>query len=466
MALITGERGAVPEDVTQAMRDSGLAHLLAISGLHLGLVAGFVFLLVRGGLALVPAIALRRPIKKWAAAAAIVAAFGYLLLAGAPVPTQRAFVMTGLVLLAVMIDRVGVSMRLVGWAALVVLVLQPEALPGPSFQMSFAAVIALVAAYEIIGNRFRPLVGQAGPIRRLALYFVGIALTSLVAGLATAPFALFHFDRLALYGLAANMVAVPIAALWVMPCAVAALLLMPLGLEFAALMPMGWGLDAIVVVAETVAAWPGAIQRIPQLPLAGLLLIVAGGLWLTIWQRRWRLIGVPAIVAGLATAGLVRSPDILVTGDGRLMAFRAGDTLYVSSAQVQPFVREVWVHRTGVAHWTTFEAAARGEGTVPVGCDPLGCVARIDGRTVAFVRDPRAFDDDCRTAEIVLASIPVRAACRGPRTVIDRFDLWRAGAHALWLEAGKGGVATVRTVNRTRGDRPWVPARLSGGSRQ
>ena len=452
LALITGERGAVTEPVTQAMRDSGLAHLLAISGLHLGLVAGFVFLVVRGGLALVPAVALRHPIKKWAAGAALVAAFGYLLLAGAPVPTQRAFVMTGLVLLAVMIDRVGISMRLVGWAALVVLLLQPDAVPGASFQMSFAAVVALVATYELVGNRLRPFAGQGGTPRRLLLYLAGVALTSLVAGLATAPFALFHFDRFAIYGLIANMLAVPIAALWVMPCAVAALLLMPLGLEILALAPMGWGLDIIASIAETVAGWPGAVQRVPSLPLGGLLMVVAGGLWLTIWQRAWRLAGLPVIVLGVASAGLSNPPDILVTADGRLAGFRVGSTLYVSAAQAQPFVRNVWMHRTGAHTWERFDASSS-----PARCDGIACLVRLRGQVVAFVTDPGALEEDCRHADIIVSSVPVRRSCAHPRIVVDRFDLWRDGAHAIWL--GDTGSALAQSVNSQRGTRPWVPVR-------
>jgi competence protein ComEC len=454
LALIIGERGVVPEPVTQALRDSGLAHLLAISGLHLGLVAGFVFLLVRGGLALAPSVALRQPIKKWAAGVAVVAAFGYLLLAGAPVPTQRAFVMTGLLLLAVMIDRVGISMRLVGWAALVVLFLQPESLPGASFQMSFAAVVALVAVYEGLGARLRPLAGGAGSLHRVGLYIAGVALTSLVAGLATAPFALFHFDRFALFGLVANMLAVPIAALWVMPCAVAALLLMPLGLEALALVPMGWGLDIIVAIAELVAGWPGAVLRVAGLPVFGLGLIVLGGLWLAIWQRGWRFAGLPFVLGGIATAGLAVPPDLLVTGDGRLMGYRDGDTLYVSSAQTDPFARDIWMHRSGTADWVTFD-----DGVDAMACDGIGCLLRRDGRIIAFVTDERSLEEDCRAADIVIAAVSVQRNCAQPSVVIDRFDLWRDGAHAVWLGTEAGGPIEVRSVNDSRGRRPWVPVR-------
>ena len=196
-ALITGERGRIDNAVLSAMRSSGLAHLLAISGLHIGLIAGCIFFFVRGSLALVPAIALRYPIKKWAAIVALLGAFGYLLLAGATIPTQRAFLMIALVLLAVMTDRTGVSMRLVAWAATVVLLFEPQSILGASFQLSFAAVVALVATYETLRGRFSRSIDLSSWWQRPALYVGGVALTSLVAGLATGPFAVANFNRFA-----------------------------------------------------------------------------------------------------------------------------------------------------------------------------------------------------------------------------------------------------------------------------
>ncbi|MEE9545598.1 MAG: ComEC/Rec2 family competence protein, partial [Rhodospirillales bacterium] len=186
-ALMTGTRKAIEPKTITAIRDAGLAHLLAISGLHVGLVAAILFVGLRGALALAPPLALRYPIKKWAAAAAIIGAFAYALLAGATVPTQRAFLMIGLVLLAVLFDRRGLSMRLVAWAAFVILLLTPESLLGASFQLSFAAVTALIAAYEVVRDRRR--FGNKGPPkwpRTALLYVAGVALTTVIAETATA----------------------------------------------------------------------------------------------------------------------------------------------------------------------------------------------------------------------------------------------------------------------------------------
>ncbi|MFD1379108.1 ComEC/Rec2 family competence protein [Fodinicurvata halophila] len=229
-ALLTGQRGAISEATNEAMRHSGLAHLLAISGLHLGLIAGTSFFVVRAFLCLWPAVALRWPVKKIAACCALAMAFCYLFLAGATIPTQRAFIMTGLVLLAVLLDRTALTLRLVGLAALLVLVLSPESLLGASFQMSFAAVTGLVAGYEILRERKASSGSDQdarGRLQKVSGYFLGVGITTVIATLATAPFALYHFNGLASYGLLANLVAVPLTAFWVMPAALLVLLATP-----------------------------------------------------------------------------------------------------------------------------------------------------------------------------------------------------------------------------------------------
>ncbi|MEE8245849.1 MAG: ComEC/Rec2 family competence protein [Alphaproteobacteria bacterium] len=450
-ALMTGKRGAIPKDVLEAVRDSGLAHLLAISGLHIGLVAGLIFFAVRGGLALAEGVALRYPIKKWAALAAALGAFAYLMLTGATVPTQRAFLMLSLVMLAVALDRTAISMRLVAWAAAAVLLLAPESLLGPSFQMSFAAVVALVAAYELLAQRLGAWRANQGWARRAALYLVAVAITTVVAGWATAPFAFYHFNRVVVFGLAANLVAVPLTALWIMPWAMAAYALMPLGLEALALRPMGWGIEGVIGVAETVAGWPGAVQLFPAMPAFGIVLVSGGGLWLCLWRGRWRLLGVLAIAAGLVTPGLGRGPDVLVDGSGRLFAARAeSGALMLSSGRAARVTGEIWLRRAGqrqAAPWPELGASTDGR----LSCDPLACLYRARGQVVALVRDPRALAEDCRVADVVVSLVPVRRPCQA-RVVVDRFDLWRHGGHALWLE---GDGARVETVAEVRGRRPW-----------
>lgn len=485
-ALMTGERRAIPEDVTAAMRDAGLAHLLAISGLHLGLVAGILFVGLRSGMALLPALALRYPVKKWAAAAAIAGAFGYGLIAGSTVPTQRAFVAVGLILLAVLLDRRGLSLRSVAWAALIILALQPESLLGASFQMSFAAATALVAGYEALRDRKR--VREAlteGPVaflRRPALYVGGIALTTLIAGLATAPFAAYHFGRVADYGLVGNLVAVPLTALWVMPWAVVAFMLMPFGLESWALAPMGWGISGVIATAREVAAWPGAVTLLPVMPLWGLAAAALGGVWLCLWRRPWRLAGIGGVALAFASIATTEAPHVLVDGEGRLVAARtAAGNMAVNAARRAAFTRDMWLRRAGLSSADgVWPAAGRVGGRSParkagerprkpaqaaptnprLTCDISGCFYRAVGRSVAIAYDEAALSEDCWRADVVLSLVPVRRRCPAAVAVVDRFDLWRLGAHGITL--APDGIH-INSVNGTRGHRPWVVRRQQVG---
>jgi competence protein ComEC len=455
-ALMTGKRGAIPGSVMQNMRDAGLAHLLAISGLHIGLLAGLLFFAVRAALALVEPLALNYAIKKWAALAALCGAFGYLLLSGATVPTQRAFLMTGLVLLAVMLDRQAFSMALVAWAAGAVLLLAPESLLGPSFQMSFAAVIALIAVYERLRFRLVGWRGEGGFPRRLMIYVLGVMLTTVIASLATAPFAAYHFGRLASYGLAANMIAVPLMATAIMPLAIAAFALMPFGLDSLALIPMGWAIDVMLAVAATVAAWPGAVQLTPAFSPSALALFALGALWLALWRTRWRLAGIAAMIGALGLALNQSAPDILADGAGKYFAVATPDGGLILSSTRKNHTTSAWLAGRGLgagAKWPN-EAAPANEF---LSCDGLSCFYRAKGWTVALVRDAQALREDCLAADIVIATVPAPDKCCTPMIVIDRFDLWRRGAHAIWL--ARDGAARVVSVADVRGERLWSPRR-------
>ncbi|MFP4126594.1 MAG: ComEC/Rec2 family competence protein, partial [Alphaproteobacteria bacterium] len=313
-ALLTGLRGDIPDAVWDDMQGAGLAHLLAISGLHIGLVAGTAFVAVRYVVCLWPWLALRVLAPRIAAVAALAVAFLYLVLAGAPVPTQRAFLMTGIVMLALLLDREAISLRLVALAACVVLALDPAALLGASFQMSFAAVTALVAVYER-WHRRRPTRGAPAP-SLLWAYVVGVALSTVIATLATAPFAAFHFGRLPTYGIVANLVAVPLMGFWIMPLGLVSLFLMPFGLDAPFLALMGLGIDGVLWSAATASSWPGASVAVPPPPPAAMLWLVAGGLWAGLCRGRLTKLAVVPLAVGLALVALARPPDV-VTGASR-----------------------------------------------------------------------------------------------------------------------------------------------------
>ncbi|HLY55957.1 MAG TPA: ComEC/Rec2 family competence protein [Stellaceae bacterium] len=449
-ALITGERGSVPPGVNDDYRNSGLAHLLVIAGLHMTLVTGFVFFATRALLALSPFVALRYPIKKWAALAALVVAGLYLLISGAAVPTQRAFVMVALGLLALLVDRLNLSMRAVAWAAGIVLAIDPAAVTGVSFQMSFAAVVGLIAFYETFGPRLAAARSGAGPFGRAGLHLAAIALTTIVATVGTAAFSIYHFNRFAVFSVLANVLAVPIAGFWVMPWAFASCLLMPFGLERIGLVPMGWGISAIEAVAHWTATLPLSVVDLPAMPDWGLIAIAAGGLWLAIWQTRWRRWGLLPMALGVASLWTASPPDLLAAEDGRLIAIRAGSGYLLSSEKDDKVEAEAWLRSAGgLAHG---DWPAPGEAAGAVRCDSIGCIWRTQAGEVALVRQVAAADEDCRRAAVVVAMVPVRRACRAAATVVDHTDLRRGGTAAIWL----GPPILVRTANAERGRRPWV----------
>jgi competence protein ComEC len=346
-------------------------------------------------------------------------------------------------------------MRLIAWAAFVVLLWQPESMLGPSFQMSFAAVVALIAVWEAMRARFSQWRAGGGWPRRVLLELAAVCLTTIVAGFASAPYALYHFNRFTAYGLAANFLAVPLTSVWIMPWAVVAFLLFPLGLERFALVPMGWGCEVVVWIAREVAGWGGAVALFPAMPMWGLVVATIGGLWLCLWQTRWRLIGVPVAVIGLLSIALTRPPDVLISGDAKLVAVRDADGLLeVSARRASKLTRETWLRRAGQEDAEAWPAA----GTTAGGrltCDAVGCVYKAEGQIVALARDEAALPEDCRVASVVIATVPVRRACPSAALVIDRFSVWRDGGHAVWI--GRGAVR-AESVRAARGMRPWVPA--------
>lgn len=453
-ALLNGEEVAIPEPMMEAFRDSGLAHLLSISGLHVGIAAGIVFWVVRALLALVPWIALRWPIKKIAAALGIVSAVAYTMLVGAPVPTVRSVLSTGLIMGAVILDRSPITMRLVAFAGIVTIAMEPEGMLGPSFQMSFAAVAALIAAFEVVNPilaRWRQALGWVG--RRL-LDLGTIVFTSVIATAATTPYSLYHFQQVAFYGVLSNMVAIPITTVWVMPFSLLSYLLMPFGLEEPALIAMNWGDRLVIWTAEFTAGLPGSTAFIPAMPAAGITAVSLGGLWLLIWTGRWRLLGLLPILWGMATPILAQRPDVLVSGDGAVMAVRGADGHLILSGKIEGHVAETWQRRDGrddtPGVWPDAGVTLDGR----MRCDVLGCVYTVEGRTIALLRVPDALVEDCALAEVVIAATPARG-CRAP-LVIDRWRLRREGAQALYVSPSGVRVESVRDV---RGDRPWTRTR-------
>jgi competence protein ComEC len=464
-ALIMGDQGGISDRTQDAMRASGLGHVLSISGLHMALVAGSAFWLIRALLALSANLALRRPIKKWAAAGALAVAAFYLGLSGGGVATDRAFIMLSIMLVAVILDRRALTLRNVALAALAVLALRPETVVTPSFQMSFAATLALVAGYEAIAARGRRKAAGRGTVAALlrgaSAWTGGLMLTSLIAGLATTPFAIYHFQRAAPLSLLANLAAMPAIGILVMPMALAAVVAMPFGLEPLPLAVMNWGLDWMMAVAEKTAAWSEGLGAVRMAPPGALLLAVAGFLWLALWRERWRLAGLVPLALAIPIAFTGPAPDILVDQDGRTVAVRAADGAYrIAGAKDASFTVENWLRADGDPRDP--KSPAIGEG---VACDELGCVLKTaDEREVAVVRQAEAFDEDCRRAAVIVSALAAPPGCADRALVIDRDRLARFGAHTLHHERaadrsanGTGGAAFSARTAYPAIRRPFMP---------
>ncbi|NMM44021.1 ComEC family competence protein [Rhodospirillaceae bacterium KN72] len=455
-ALLAGDRSSLDAAVLKNLRLSGLAHLLAISGLHIGMVAMIAFGTLRIGFALREAWARDRPIKKWAALGALLATAGYLVLSGATVPTQRAFLMTGIVLLAVLTDRQAISMRLVAVAATAVIVLAPHSLIGPSFQLSFAAVIALVAVYETV--KLDPGRDRT-TLRRIGFYLAAVCLTTVIAGAATFPFAVHHFGRVAQYSVLANLAAIPVVTFIVMPFGLLSLAAMPLGLEHWTLIPAGWGIDAVLWIADTVAALPGAGYQLPPFPMAGLAAICVGGLWCALWKRRWRYIGIPVVLAGIASCGFTPIPIAILHDEAGQAAVVWDGGLWVERRNRDKFAQSVWSEKTALPILGDWQDLASLRDS-PIRCDPAGCVFTtqdmngVSGRVViALSTDPRGMVEDCLMADVARLSVqPHPGLCR-ERPALGPADLRRDGVTAIFLtRAGP----VLDSVSAHRGQRPWT----------
>ncbi len=447
-ALLTGTQTAIPAAEMQAMRDSGLAHILSVSGLHIAIVMGVSFGLLRLLLAAWPWLALRLPVKAVAAVAALAVGGGYMLLTGSQLPMQRSFAMAALATVAILAGRRALTLRAWALAAAVLLLLSPASLLGASFQMSFAAVLALIAGYDAMRPALRRWRDQGGWWRRALLLAIGLTASSVLAGAATTPFGLFHFGRLQLFGVVANALAVPLTSILVMPAGMAALALMPFGQEAWALVPMGWGVQGMQAVAREVASWPGAALSAPPLPVAGLLLMTAGGLWLCLWRSTWRLAGIGFILAGLAAPWFVPPPDLLVSADARLVALRSAEGVQLQRLSgAANFTRDQWLRLWAVPSAQAFPA--EGEGCTRGACR---LQPHADGPAAVLLRGD-APSAHCGRAALVLSAEPLRGGCAGS-AVIDRFSVWRNGTHAVWLRPEGLRILSDRDW---RGDRPWVP---------
>ncbi|MCI4589547.1 ComEC family competence protein [Sphingobium sp. BYY-5] len=455
-ALATGDQGAISETDAEAMRRSGLAHLLSISGLHVTALIGAVIFLLMRIMALSQWAALGWPLMLIAAAGGALAGIGYTLLTGAEVPTVRSCVAALLVLGGLAMGRDAVTLRLVATGALIVLALWPEALVGPSFQMSFAAVTALVALAEHPRFRLFAAARDEGMLRKLGRGLAVLLATGIAVELVLMPIALFHFHKAGLLGAFANLIAIPLTTFVVMPLEALALLLDVVGLGAPAWWLTQKALDFLLLIAHGVAASPMATLLAPTMGMALFGMTIIGLLWCLLWRTGVRWVGLVPVVIGIVATFAASPPDIFITGDGRHVAVRAGKGMAILRDRAGDYVRDVLSESAG------YDGALEAISALPEArCSPDLCAVRLkDGQgrnwRLLFTRSDvliarQDFARDCAAADIVVSDRGLPRWCRPRWMKIDRRLLMRTGGLSITLKNGE-----VHTVHRPGDGHPWI----------
>ncbi|MBP6986591.1 MAG: ComEC/Rec2 family competence protein [Alphaproteobacteria bacterium] len=425
-ALITGDRSGIPDKIRQQFADSGIAHILAISGLHLSIIAGLVFLVIRRGLCLFPRLALNWQTKKWAAAVSILFTFGYLLLCNGATPAMRAFYMTSFIMLAVIIDRTALTLRNVALAAMFILLLWPEVLLNPSFQMSFAAVTALIAAYERYRGSLSVFTLSQYTMPSSVRYGAGIMLTTLIASISTAPYTIYTFNRFAVHAIEANLIAIPLTSFWIMPAALVSVLALPLGLADYPLMVFGWGIDVLIQIADSVSSWPYAVVMVSQ--MSGWLIgaITLGSLWIVIWKTPWRWLGMVPVTISTFMMFFTQSPDIFLSKEAKIIAIKDGDTLWVSDAAKAYYITDTWRQLAGALYKK--DLADHPDFT----CTARSCIGVLGGEKIAIGKSYKL--KTCAQVMLSLGHIP--SYCH-PKVSRQGSDFISEGTYTFDLKNGK-----------------------------
>ena len=454
-ALLVGTRGAISEEDAEALRNSGMAHLLSVSGLHVTAVVGGAFILISRVLALFPWLALRIRVPIAAAGGAAAIAVCYTLLTGAEVQTIRACVAALLILVALAMGREPLSLRLLAAGACLVLLFWPEALAGPSFQLSFAAVATIILLHDSqLMQRLTARREETLPLR-FGRFVVSLLLTGIAIELALAPIALFHFHKSGLYGALANIIAIPLTTFFVMPAQIAALILDQVGMGGPFWWLAGQGVEVIMWMAYGVSDAPGSVLMLPSMPIWAFGLIVIGGLWLAIVKGRGRFMGLLPVIAGMIAMGMAPRPDLLVTGDGRHVAIVDNDG-------------ELVLLRPGAGDYAVSmlseNAAVK---TEPKAIDEWdGAVCSADICTFAIKSGGRNWSIMATRSSYLVPAMEFAAACKRADIVIsERYLPW--SCKPRWFKADRdffernGGLAVyfdtvfVDSVARTTAHQPW-----------
>lgn len=476
-ALIVGVRAGIPDEINEAMRRTGIYHIISISGLHMALVAGTIMGLLRGAFALFPDFSARRPVKKYAAAAALVSIAAYLVISGVVVAAERSFIMLAVMLIAVLFDRAALTMRNLAISAIAVIVVSPHEVVGPSFQMSFAATAALVGAYagwadHRAGKARPPPPKRSLPsflTRKFLLAAGGLAMTSIIAGCATALFAIWHFQRVSPLSLFANLAVMPIVSV-VMFLAVASALLMPFGLDAPSLYLMGKGLTAMIAISAWISE-RSPVDAVGLISQQSVLLVTIALVIATMATTWLRLAALPFVLAGLLTVSDTRTPDVLISEDARLVALPiGGGELAVSRARPNEFTVDNWKRALTSETIVVPEMFNKAEGQfdiadavnlppgAPFYCTDGVCLARHpSGAIIAHVEDRKDTWKACGFADLIVVNDATGYdACHNPLVlVVTKRQLARKGSAAVFFDRQSATGPPIVSFAVDGPYRPW-----------
>lgn len=476
-ALMTGKRGMITDETNDDLRSAGIYHVVSISGLHMVLAAGMTFFILRFALSLIPAVAVRWPIKHIAAAGAMIGALIYDIFAGSEVATERSLIMTLFIFGAILVGRPAMSMRNLALATLIVVAIEPDSVTGPSFQMSFAAVAALIAAFErrapvfepnrqapIEKTQKRPMQQPSFPLHSplswpaaiggyLYRHARTVLITTMIAEAATAPYSAFHFQRFQPLGLIGNGLSIPLIEMISMPLGFIGLIAMPFGLDAPFWTAMGWGVAPMLALSHWVASLPISSRPLPAISIAAVLILSLGLVWIAIWSTRLRYAGILPVMLGIALGLHHDQSDLFIARDGQSVALRMADgRLHVMGKGASGFILAQWLAADG-------DLRSPDDPTIRAGpiCNRAGCIAKLaDGRPVILGLDAESLNDDCAHAAILVTPLHAPEGCQA--FVIDKHQSDQNGA--IELTVTNQSIA-LHGARNPLAERPWIATHKS-----
>ncbi|MFT4327882.1 MAG: ComEC/Rec2 family competence protein [Wolbachia pipientis] len=434
-ALLIGKKDGIDQKTMNAIRDSGIAHLFAISGLHLSFVAGLFFIVFRNLFAISETLTLKYNTKKISAFLTILPTTFYLLITGMQISAQRAYIMVILVLVAIMIERKYRGLIAIAFAASVILIVEPEAILKPGFQMSFSAVLALIASYQINANKLFKI--------KIMKYFVSIMISSIIASLATIPYTIYNFNYFSISGIITNLVAIPIVTLIIIPLGIIYALLIPLGIEWIIMPLIESPIDSVLYITNAIASLQYLVIPIRTFPASSIIVITFGLLWLCLWERNWRFFGIFFIVLGIFSSAIYRTPDILVSADNA--AVKEDDNLlYSLTRKNRNFVVKTWAKQNGqnqIVNHTKYDNSNK---RLKYSC----IYSKEDDRSVLLAYKQEDILENCNNVDLVIQLSKFNYSACNIKT-IKYADLEVYGTHSIWLT--NSGIK----VSKVRSNRPW-----------